>query len=233
MSVELDLAGRIHSEFSGIVRLSNEMDLLAEEDFMSIGRRWSHALDILSKAARVHNGARKLLGSASPDLRALDDHPFCRTWNHDFARDVNTQCDIDPETLELTTCFLCKDGYTPCSTSMSNRQFVQHGMKACREMRDRYEHYEGYFTGTGNLQKATKSEPAATKPVDRSWVEEGIAGGTDGDEIRIDVYERSGRRAFMLNVRLTVVALKPVVRAVTLLPEVFNRHHEVACEYCK
>ncbi|MFJ2518636.1 hypothetical protein ACIOWF_06660 [Cellulosimicrobium cellulans] len=232
MSVELDLAGRIHSEFCDIVHLSSEMDRLAEEDFMTIGRRWSHALDILSKTARVHNGARRLLDATSPELAALGEHPFCRTWAHDFAHGLNTQCTYDPVAGALVTCRSCTTGYLPCPASLGDPDYVQRGMAACREMRNRYEHYDEYFTGNGQAQRAWKGEPRATKPDLEPWVVEGISGGLAGDQIRLDVYERGGQRAYTLDARQTVVALKPVVRAATLHPQVFDQRHEDECEYC-
>lgn len=231
MGFECDLASRIHAEFSGIVRLSQEMDAWAAEDFMTVGPRWSHALDILSKTARVHNGAKAILGDRSPELVALDHHAFCVSWAHNFAGSRNTACVLDHATLELATCDQCKEGQLPCSKSLSNPAFVTRGITACRRMRDRYEHYEGYFTGTGDYQKATKKESAATKPPNRPWVEEAMSGGTDGDEIRIDVYERGGRQAYTLNVRATLAALRPVVRAIMARPAVYNERHD-ACTFC-
>lgn len=232
MGVELDLAGRIHAEFWGIVLLSKEIDRLAADDPMTTGLRWAHALDVLSKTARVHNGAKELLGEDSHELHELDTHPFCKAWAHDFAQGLNTRCTYDHETLALATCEPCAAGYAPCPTSMSNPNYVQRGMVACRQMRDRYEHFEGYFTGRGRFQVEQRNEPAATKPELAPWVVEGMSGGLDGDEIRVDVYERGGRRAYTLNVRSTVEALRPVLRAVTRHPEVFDQCHEVTCKVC-
>ncbi|MFD4992817.1 hypothetical protein ACFWH7_04340 [Cellulosimicrobium cellulans] len=233
MTVERDLAGRVHSEFCDIVTLSREMDRLAEQDFMTIGRRWSHALDILSKTARVHNGARKLLAAGSTELAALDKHPFCMAWAHDFAHGLNTQCTYDAAVGGLATCGSCATGYLPCPQSLGNPTYVQRGMAACREMRNRYEHYDEYFTGTGYFQRARKDMPQAAKPDHEPWAVEGMSGGTRGDEIRLDVYEHGSQKAYTLNVRLTVEALRPVVRAVTLLPEVADQRHEDGCEYCR
>jgi hypothetical protein len=229
----------MHSEFCDIVMLANEVADLGHEDSMdAVGRRWSLAIDILSKTARVHSGAQAILGRGHASMQEFARGSYCLSWYRDFARLRNTGCDLDHATLQMVTCDRCRDGYLPCKSSLETSPHVKRGMDACKEMRNRYEHYEGYFLGKGNEQKRGRerdglNQRAASKPCSEPWVSESPLGGSDGLEIRIDVYERGGLRAFVLDVGKTVSGLKPVVRAATQDPQVSDPRHEEACPYCR
>lgn len=237
MSEIKPLVERMHSEFCSVVNLAREVEGLGKEDSMeAMGRRWSLAIDILSRTARVHSGARAILKPEHPVLMEFASSPFCWSWYHDFARHRNTECAVDRETLVSATCSSCEDGYLPCRKSLAESAHIQRGMEPCREMRDRYEHYDAYFLGHGRDQisrgKGSNFQPSASKPLHQPWVLESSMGEDDSLEIRIDVYERGGRRAFMLDVGRTVSELRPVVQAAVRDPRALDQHHEETCMFC-
>lgn len=234
-----NLAGRMHGEFCNLVdevRAASELGW--ESSTEAVTRRWSLALDILSRSARVHSGAMAVVGEAHPALRGLNDNGFCLSWYRDFARLRNLGCALDQESLTLTTCNPCKHGNLPCTNSLAGSTEVLRGMRAAREMRNRYEHYEEYFLGNGNAQRAVMKngrqiQRATAKPFNERWVSESVSGGTGGVEIRIDVYERGGLRTFVLNAEKTAQAMKPVVRAVVRDARIVDQRHEDLCTYCQ
>ncbi|WP_454857539.1 hypothetical protein [Promicromonospora soli] len=228
------LAGRMHAEFRGIVDLARDIERLGQEDSIeAFGKRWSFAIDVLSRTARVHNGARAVLGADNLTLVKFENSPFCFSWYRDFARLRNTECSMDDATFSPVTCDSCKEGVLPCRDSLTRSPHVRRGMYSCRAMRNRYEHYEGYFLGEGDDQRATKRQRSVSRPQHEPWVSESSIGDGSALEIRIDVYERGGLRAFVLDVESTVSELLPVIQEVGRDPRVFDEDHDEHCGYCR